>query len=51
MTSGIIGEVTNVKENTLVVRIAENTKIECVRAAISQVLEKGETPDEIEPSK
>ena len=51
LTSGIIGEVINVKENTLVVRIAENTKIECVRAAISQILEKGETPTEIEPSK
>ncbi|MDF7797936.1 preprotein translocase subunit YajC [Pontiellaceae bacterium B1224] len=51
LTSGIIGEIVNVKESTLVVRIAENTKIECVRAAISQVLEKGETPDEIEPSK
>lgn len=51
LTSGIIGEIVNVKENTLVVRIAENTKIECVRAAISQVLEKGETPDDIEPSK
>jgi preprotein translocase subunit YajC len=51
LTSGIIGEVVNVKESTLVVRIAENTKIECVRAAISQILEKGETPAEIEPSK
>ncbi|MDF7806792.1 preprotein translocase subunit YajC [Pontiellaceae bacterium B12219] len=51
LTSGIIGEVVNVKESTLVVRIAENTKVECVRAAISQILEKGETPDAIEPSK
>jgi preprotein translocase subunit YajC len=51
LTSGIIGEVVNVKESTLVVRIAENTKVECVRAAISQVLEKGETPDAIEASK
>jgi preprotein translocase subunit YajC len=51
LTSGIIGEVTNVKESTIIVRIADNTKIECVRAAISQILEKGETPNEIEPSK
>ncbi|MBT8042826.1 MAG: preprotein translocase subunit YajC [Pontiella sp.] len=51
LTSGIIGEVTNVKESTLVVRIAENTKVEVVRAAISQILEKGETPTEIEGSK
>ncbi len=48
LTSGIIGEVVNVKEQTLVVRIADNTKVEVVRAAISQLLEKGETPSEIE---
>ena len=51
LTSGIIGEVLNVKENTLIVKIADNTKVECVRAAISQVLQKDETPSEIEPSK
>ncbi len=51
LTSGIIGQITNVKESTLVVRIAENTKVEVVKSAISQVLEKDETPSEIEPSK
>ncbi len=51
LTSGIIGEVVAVKENTLVVKIAENTKVELVRAAISQILEKGETPANIEPAK
>ena len=51
LTSGIMGEIVNVKESTLVVRIAENTKVEVVRGAISQVLEKDETPTEIEPSK
>ena len=48
LTSGIIGEIINVKESTLVVRIAEDTKVEVVRAAISQVLEKDETPDDLE---
>ncbi len=48
LTSGIIGQITEVKENTLIVRIAENTKIEVVRAAISQILERDETPSEIE---
>ena len=51
LTSGIIGNVTTVKENTLIVRIAENTKIEVVRSAISQILETGETPADIEPTK
>jgi preprotein translocase subunit YajC len=51
MTSGIMGQIVNVKESTLVVRIAENTKVEVVRSAIAQVLEEGETPDEIQSSK
>lgn len=51
LTSGIIGQITAVKESTLVVRIAENTKVEVVKGAISQVLEQGETPSDIEPSK
>ena len=51
LTSGIIGEVINVKENTLIVKIADNTKVEVVRAAISQILEKDEMPTEIEASK
>lgn len=51
LTSGIIGEVLNVKENTLVIKIADNTKVECVRAAISQILQKDETPSEIESAK
>lgn len=51
LTSGIIGEVINVKENTLIIRIAENTKVECVRAAISQVLGQDETPVDLEASK
>lgn len=50
LTSGIIGEIITVKEHTLVVRISENTKIEVVRAAISQLLEKGETPSELQTS-
>ena len=48
LTSGIIGQVTNVKENTVVIRIAENTKVEAVRAAISQILEKDEIPTELD---
>ena len=51
LTSGIIGQVTNVKEQTLVVRIAENTKVEVVRSAISQILETDEIPADIEPAK
>lgn len=51
LTSGIMGQIITVKDTTLVVTIAENTKIEVVKAAISQVLKDGETPTDIEPAK
>ena len=51
LTSGIIGQVTNVKEQTLVVRIADNTKVEVVRAAISQILNTDDIPADIEPTR
>ena len=51
LTSGILGEIQKVSENSLIVQIAEKTKIEVVKAALSQVLEKGETPTQIEPAK
>jgi preprotein translocase subunit YajC len=48
LTSGIMGQITTVKDQTLIVRIADNVKIEVVKTAVSQVLEKDETPSEIE---
>ncbi|MDD3275616.1 MAG: preprotein translocase subunit YajC [Kiritimatiellales bacterium] len=49
LTSGIIGEIASVKEKTLIVRIAENTKIEVLKSAVSQVLEeKGDLPSEVQ---
>ena len=51
LTSGILGRVSNVNETSLIIQIAEKTKIEVVKAAISQVLDKDETPTEIEPAK
>jgi preprotein translocase subunit YajC len=51
LTSGILGRVSNVNETSLIIQIAEKTKIEVVKAAISQVLDKDETPTEIEPPK
>lgn len=41
---GIIGSVTNVKENILTIKIADNTKVEVIRASVTKVLEKNETP-------
>lgn len=42
---GILGSVTNVKETTLVVKIADNVKIEISRGGVTRVLEKGEKVD------
>lgn len=43
---GILGTVTNVKEKTILIKIADNVKIEVSRGAVTQVLEKGETPED-----
>ena len=45
-SGGILGTVTNVKESTFVVKIADNVKIEVARGAVSRVLEKGDKPEE-----
>ena len=46
---GILGSVVNVKESILVVKIADNVKVEISRGAVARVLEKGETvSDEVE---
>jgi preprotein translocase subunit YajC len=48
LTSGIIGEIANVKDKTLIVLIAEKTKIEVLKSAVSQVLdEKSDIPSEV----
>ena len=39
-SGGILGTVTNVKEHTLIVKIADNVKIEMLRGAVVKVLEK-----------
>ena len=41
-SGGIMGTVTNVKDHTFVVKIADGVKIEIARGAVSKVLEKGE---------
>jgi len=48
LASGILGDIVSVKEKTLLVRIAENTKIEVLKSAVSQVLEeKGDLPADV----
>ena len=47
---GFLGVVANVKEKTLVVKIADGVKVEIVRGAVSQVLEKGDEPGKDVPA-
>lgn len=41
-SGGILGTVTNVKEHTFIVKIADNVKIEIARGAVTKLLDKGE---------
>ncbi|MBI3987621.1 MAG: preprotein translocase subunit YajC [Lentisphaerae bacterium] len=41
-SGGIVGTVTNVKDKTLAVKVADNTKIEVLRGAVNRILQKDE---------
>jgi preprotein translocase subunit YajC len=45
LSSGMIGLIANVKEKTLMVKIADNVKVEVLKSAISAVLEKSDSDD------
>lgn len=45
-SGGILGFITNVKDKTFIIKIADNVKVEVSRGAVTQVLEKGEKPSE-----
>ncbi len=47
LSSGIIGEVGTVKEKTILIQIAEKTRIEVLKSAVSQIIEKGDAIEEI----
>lgn len=40
--SGMIGTITNVKDQSLVVKIADNVKVEVLRGAVTRVVDKDE---------
>lgn len=47
-SGGILGVVTNVKEKTVVVRVADGCKVEILRGAVAQVVGRGEALSEPE---
>src|SRR5664280_760891 len=47
MSSGIYGIVSNVKEKSLMVKIAENVKVEVLKSAVSSVVQKSAEAESI----
>jgi len=45
---GLVGTITNVKETTFVIKVADNMKVEALRASVSRVLEKGDKVEDEE---
>jgi preprotein translocase subunit YajC len=45
---GMLGVVATVKEQTFVVKVAENVKLEVARGAVVKVLDKDEAPGEVD---
>ncbi len=45
---GLVGTITNVKDTTFVIKLADNVKVEALRASVSSVLEKGDRVEEEE---
>ncbi len=39
---GLVGTLTNVKETTFIIKVADNVKVEVLRGAVSRVLDKGD---------
>jgi preprotein translocase subunit YajC len=47
-SGGILGSVANVKEQTFVIKIADNVKIEVARGAVARVIEKDEQVGDVD---
>jgi len=45
---GMIGMIANVKDQTYTIKIADNVKIDVARGAVLRVLEKDESPGEVD---
>lgn len=39
---GLVGTVTNVKETTFVIKVADNVKLEVLKGSVTRIVEKGE---------
>ncbi|HVM62964.1 MAG TPA: preprotein translocase subunit YajC [Verrucomicrobiae bacterium] len=50
LSGGIFGIVSNVKEKTLMVKIADNVKVEVLKSAVSSVVQKSDEVETAAPS-
>lgn len=48
-SGGIIGIVANAKEKTFTIKVGEKTKLEVLRGAVTQILDKSELPTDLDP--
>jgi len=48
-SGGIIGIVANVKEKTFTIKVGEKAKLEVLRGAVTQILDKSELPADLDP--
>ena len=48
-SGGILGIVANVKEKTFTIKVGEKTKLEVLRGAVTQVLDKDDLPADLDP--
>ena len=45
---GLIGVITNVKDQSFIIKVADSSKLEVAKGAVSSVLEKGDKIEDIE---
>jgi preprotein translocase subunit YajC len=48
-SGGILGIIANVKEKTFTIKVGEKTKVEVLRGAVTQILNKDELPADLDP--
>ncbi len=48
-SGGIIGIITNAKEKTFTIKVGEKSKLEVLRGAVTQVLDKADLPSDLDP--
>ena len=51
LTSGLLGQIGSVKEHTVMVKLADNLKVEALRSSVSRILDKDADLNGVETTK